>query len=82
MTIKRYKNVFENRCYACHGANLQTKNVRLDLSALVRQHAQSIYQQVVVSQIMPMNNATGITDAERLQVKTWFEAGAQTASLP
>jgi len=27
---------------------------------------------------MPMNNATGITDAERQAVKRWFEAGAKT----
>ena len=68
----------ENRCYQCHGAQLQMKNVRLDSPALVKQHAQSVYQQVVVSKIMPMNNATGITDDERTQIKQWFEAGAKT----
>ena len=76
------QKVFENRCYACHGANLQMKNVRIDSPASVQQHAQSIYQQVVVTKIMPMNNATGITEAERLQVKNWFEAGAATDSRP
>ena len=68
----------ETRCYQCHGAQLQMKNVRLDSPALVKQHAQSVYQQVVVSKIMPMNNATGITDGERAQIKQWFEAGAKT----
>ena len=76
------QKVLENRCYACHGANLQMKNVRIDSPALVQQHAQSIYQQVVVTRLMPMNNATGITEAERLQVKHWFEAGAATDSRP
>jgi uncharacterized membrane protein len=76
------QQVLESRCYACHGANLQMKNVRLDSPARVQQHAQSIYQQVVVSKLMPMNNATGITDAERLLVKHWFEAGAATAIRP
>ena len=76
------QKVFENRCYACHGANLQMKNVRIDSPASVQQHAQSIYQQVVVTKIMPMNNATGITDAERLVVKHWFEAGAATHNTP
>lgn len=71
------QKVMEQRCYLCHGAQVQMKNVRLDSAALVRQHAQSIYQQVVVTQIMPMNNATGITDAERALIKQWFEAGAQ-----
>ena len=50
------------RCYLCHGEQVQMKNVRLDSKALVSQHAQSIYQQVVVSKTMPMNNATGITE--------------------
>jgi len=62
----------------CHGAQLQMKNVRLDSPALLSQHAQTVYQQVVVTKLMPMNNATDITDAERLLVKQWFEAGAQT----
>ena len=79
---KSVQKVLENRCYACHGANLQMKNVRLDSPALVKQHAASVYQQVVVSKLMPMNNATGITDAERLQVKAWFEAGADTLAKP
>jgi hypothetical protein len=70
--------IMEARCYQCHGAQLQMKNVRLDSPALVKQHAQSVYQQVVVSKIMPMNNATGITDDERAQIKQWFEAGAKT----
>ena len=72
------QKVLEQRCYACHGANVQMKNVRLDSPGLVKQHAASIYQQVVVSKIMPMNNATGITDAERGVVKAWFEGGAPT----
>ena len=76
------QKLFENRCYAWHGANVQMKNIRLDFAALVKQHAQSIYQHVVVTKIMPMNNATGITDAERRQVKNWFEAGATTDGRP
>ena len=70
--------IIENRCYQCHGAQLQMKNVRLDSPALLKQHAQTVYQQVVVTKIMPMNNATGITDDERTQIKQWFEAGAKT----
>ena len=74
---EKLQPVLAQRCYMCHGEQVQMKNVRLDSKALVSQHAQSIYQQVVVSKIMPMNNATGITEAERLLVKQWFEAGAK-----
>ena len=68
--------VLEQRCYLCHGAQVQMKNVRLDSPQNVARHAAAIYQQAVVTKIMPMNNATHITDAERLQIKQWFEAGA------
>ena len=69
--------ILAQRCTQCHGAQVQMKNLRLDSAARVQQHAQAIYQQVVVTRVMPMNNATGITEAERLQIKAWFEAGAQ-----
>lgn len=62
----------------CHGPQVQMKNVRLDSPALLRQHAQAVYQQVVVSKTMPMNNSTGITEAERALVRQWFESGAKT----
>ncbi len=70
------RGVLEQRCYTCHGAQVQMKNLRLDEPALVRQNAQAIYQQVVVQKLMPMNNATQITDAERALIGRWFEAGA------
>ncbi|MEJ8825787.1 urate hydroxylase PuuD [Variovorax humicola] len=72
------QKVLEQRCYMCHGAAMQMKNVRLDTPDQVAAHAQGVYQQVVVTKIMPMNNATGITDAERALIGKWFEAGAQT----
>ncbi len=70
------QQVLEQRCYMCHGAQVQMKNVRLDSPAGLKLHAQSVYQQAVVTKVMPMNNSTGITDAERLVIKEWFEAGA------
>ena len=75
---QKVSKIIETRCYQCHGAQLQMKNVRLDSPTLVKQHAQAVYQQVAVLKIMPMNNATGITDEERAQIKQWFEAGAKT----
>ena len=70
------QQVLEQRCYMCHGAQVQMKNVRLDSPEGLKLHAQNVYQQAVVTKIMPMNNSTGITDAERLVIKQWFEAGA------
>ena len=69
--------ILAQRCYLCHGAQVQMKNVRLDSPANVKLHAQNIYQQVVVSKIMPMTNTTGISEAERMVIKQWFETGAK-----
>jgi uncharacterized membrane protein len=70
------QQVIEQRCEMCHNAALQSKNVALHTPELVRQHAQAIYQQTVVLRLMPMNNATQITDEERALIKRWFEQGA------
>jgi uncharacterized membrane protein len=68
--------VLAQRCYMCHGEQVQMKNLRVDSPEAVELHAQAIYQQAVVSKIMPMNNATGITDDERALIGRWFEGGA------
>jgi uncharacterized membrane protein len=57
---------------------VQMKNVRLDTPDQVALHAQAVYQQAVVTKIMPMNNATGITEDERSLIGKWFLAGART----
>ncbi len=69
--------IFAQRCYPCHAEQVQMKNVRLDSPQAVATHAQGIYQQAVVTRVMPMNNATQITDAERETLKRWFEGGAK-----
>ena len=75
---KSVQTVLEQRCYLCHGEAVQMKNLRLDSPDMVKQHAQAIHQQVVVQKLMPMNNATQMTDTERAMVGRWFEAGAAT----
>jgi uncharacterized membrane protein len=72
------QKVLEQRCYMCHGAQVQMKNLRLDSPESVKQHAAAVYQQSAVTKLMPMNNATGMTDAERTLIAKWFQAGAQT----
>ena len=52
-------------CTLCHNAQVQNKGVALHTPELLRQHAQAVYQQAVVLRLMPFNNATQITDAER-----------------
>jgi len=71
------QQVLEQRCAMCHSAAVQQKNVRLDSPAEVAKHAQGVYQQVS-TKLMPLNNATQMTDAERALIGRWFQAGAKT----
>ncbi|MFM8756287.1 MAG: urate hydroxylase PuuD [Limnohabitans sp.] len=70
------RTVLDQRCATCHNAQVQMKNIRLDSPEAVRQHAQGIYQQVVITRQMPMNNTTGITEDERQLIERWFKGGA------
>ncbi|TNF51361.1 MAG: hypothetical protein EP308_13530 [Burkholderiales bacterium] len=74
--LAQIQGIMAQRCVMCHGEALQSKNVRLDSPEALRQHAQTVYQQVVVTRQMPMNNATGITEEERAIVAQWFRQGA------
>ena len=60
----------------CHNAQLQNKGVALHSPELIKQNAQALYQQASVLKLMPMNNATQITEDERNLLKRWFDAGA------
>jgi uncharacterized membrane protein len=76
-TFAEVQAVVAQRCQLCHNAAIANKNVRLDSPEEIERHAQQLYQQAVVLKLMPMNNATQITDAERALLGRWFEAGAK-----
>jgi uncharacterized membrane protein len=78
VSYAQVKPVIEQRCVMCHGEALQSKNVRLDTPDALKQHAQAVYQQAVVTRLMPMNNATGVTEEERALIGQWFKGGAKT----
>jgi uncharacterized membrane protein len=73
VTFAQVQAVVQQRCVLCHNAEVQNKAVALHTPELLRQHAQAVYQQVVVEKRMPLNNATGLTEEERLVVGRWFE---------
>jgi uncharacterized membrane protein len=75
-TMAEVKSIVDQRCGLCHNAEVQQKNIDLHTPALIKQHAQQMYQQVVVLKLMPFGNATQMTDAERALFKRWYEAGA------
>ena len=61
-TFAEVQAVVGQRCQLCHNASLNNKGVRLDSPAEIAARAQQIYQQAVVLKLMPMNNATQMTD--------------------
>jgi len=67
--------VISQRCTLCHNAEVQNKGVALHTEALIRQHAQAINQQAVVLKLMPLGNATQMSDDERALLQRWFDAG-------
>jgi uncharacterized membrane protein len=75
-TLAEVKTVVDQRCVLCHNANVQQKNVALHTPELIQQHRLAIYQQVAVLKLMPLNNATQITDDERAIIRRWFESPA------
>jgi uncharacterized membrane protein len=76
-SFAQVQQVVTQRCTMCHGARVQMKNIRLDSPEAIAQHAAQIYQMAVVTKVMPMNNATGITEAERALLGQWYRAGAK-----
>jgi uncharacterized membrane protein len=70
------QKIVAQRCYLCHGAATQMKGIRLDSPQALKDHAAQVYQQAVLAKTMPLNNATGITDAERAVIGKWVETGA------
>jgi len=71
------------RCVACHsqaptfpGITQPPAGVVLQGADAIVQNAQRIYQQVVVTRIMPLGNASHMTDEERAVIAAWVTAGA------
>lgn len=77
VSLAQVQLVMEQRCVMCHGADLASKNVRLDTPLATRQFARAVYQQTVLTRQMPINNATGMTEEERALVAQWFRQGAR-----
>jgi uncharacterized membrane protein len=75
VSFAQVQAIVEQRCVSCHGAQVQMKNLRLDSAEALQANAQKVYQQAVVLQQMPMNNATAITPQERQALARWFESG-------
>jgi uncharacterized membrane protein len=77
------QGIVAQRCAACHaekptqeGFSVAPKNVMLDSADRILANAPKIYEQAVVTKVMPIGNLTGMTDGERATVAAWVAAGA------
>ena len=80
VTIDQVRAIVGQRCVTCHspaptfpGIAQPPAGVLLNSIEGLNQNAERIYQQVVVTRIMPLGNATGMTDYERAVMATWIK---------
>ena len=76
-TFTEIQSIVEQRCAVCHNAQVISKNIQLHTPELILKNAQAMYQQAVVTRIMPMGNSTQITEVERAKIGAWVTAGAK-----
>jgi uncharacterized membrane protein len=84
VTFERVRTIMGERCVTCHapvptfaGLTQPPAGVSLDAPASVAKHAQRVYQQVVVTRMMPLGNVTAMTEQERAVIAAWIAAGAK-----
>jgi uncharacterized membrane protein len=73
--------IVEQRCVPCHSAHptrvaAAPLGIELDTAAQIHAQAAAIRRVAVDSQLMPLGNATGMTQAERDELGAWIRAGA------
>lgn len=83
VTFDRVRAIVGERCLACHspvptfpGIVQPGAGVLLHTPDGLMRNAERVYQQVVATRIMPLGNATAMTDSERAVIATWVRNGA------
>ena len=81
VSFDQVRNVIHTRCTSCHSSApvhpafpSAPLGVMLDTDAEITSQAERIYQQTVVTRVMPIGNLTAMTDAERLIIEQWYQA--------
>ncbi len=84
VTFNRVRAIMGQHCVSCHspaptfpGITVPQAGVLLHTPGDLVANAQRVYQQVVVTRIMPLGNTTNMTDQERAVIAAWVKAGAK-----
>jgi uncharacterized membrane protein len=83
VSFERVRSIIGERCINCHspvptfpGLAQPPAGVLLHMPDGVLKNAQRIYQQVIVTRMMPLGNVTQMTDQERAVIAAWVAEGA------
>jgi uncharacterized membrane protein len=79
----RVHAIVSERCVPCHSARptrvtTAPQGIELDTAAEIVAKARAIEQVAVQTKVMPLGNATGMTQTERDTVGAWIDQGAKT----
>lgn len=84
VTFNRVRAIVGQRCVMCHspqptfpGITQPQAGVLLHTPQDIIQNAPRIFQQVIVTRIMPLGNVTQVTEQERAVLAAWIKAGAK-----
>jgi uncharacterized membrane protein len=83
VTFAQVRPILAQRCAACHSMHPKLVSaaplgIVFDTPAQIRAQAAQIKAVAVDTHVMPLGNATHMTDAERQLLGTWIDAGAKT----
>ena len=85
VNFERVRSIMGQRCINCHSAVPTFPGIAQPPAGVVLtapdgivKNAQRIYQQVIVTRMMPLGNLTQMTDQERAVIAAWVADGAST----
>ena len=80
VSFDQVRNVINARCTSCHSAApvhpafpVAPLGIVFDTDEQIRADADRIYQQTVVTRVMPIGNLTAMTREERLIIEAWYQ---------
>jgi uncharacterized membrane protein len=84
-SLQAVRSVVEARCASCHSAApthpafpAPPLGIVFDSEAQILADAERIYQQTVVTRVMPIGNLTGMTEEERQIIAGWYRGLEET----
>jgi len=78
VTIAEVQTIVEQRCATCHSGASAPKGIQLETPEQIAAQATAMERIAVLTKVMPLSNATGMTDTERELLGRWIRQGASS----